>query len=91
MSYKVLSLIQTIFITLASISVFDFGFSLAQGNAGEGTDGIFFNNIMFETGGLIADILQDFTLWGEIQFWGYCFFIVAICQLIKSFKVKIDS
>lgn len=91
MGYKILSLIQSVFIFLAGISVFDYGFSIAQGNAGQGTDGILFNNIMFETGGFIADLLQDLTLWGDMQFWGICFIIVAIIQLIKSLTVNVDS
>ena len=90
MGYKGLSLIQTVFITLASISVFDYGFSTAEAAMGHGDDGILFNQIMFATDGLIGNIFQDLTLWGMIQFWGYCFLIVAICQLIKSMTVNVD-
>jgi len=85
MSYKGLSLIQTVFIAIAGISVFDYGFSELGTN-----DGIMINQILFSADGLIGNILQDITFWGMPQFWGYCFIIVAICQLIKSLTVNID-
>lgn len=90
MGYKGLSFVQTIFIFLASISVFDYGFGLAEAALGHGDDGILINKFLFTTQGLIGDLLQDLTLWGMMQFWGYCFFIVAICQLIKTFTVNVD-
>jgi len=88
MGYKGLSLIQTVFITLAGISVFDYGFATAEGPT---SDGIMFNQILFAADGLVGEILADLTLWGMIQFWGYCFIIVAMCQLIKSITVNVES
>ncbi|MFX0139615.1 MAG: hypothetical protein ACFFDN_38600 [Candidatus Hodarchaeota archaeon] len=85
MSYKVFSLIQVVFICLTAFSVLDYGYGSDITPIG---DGLFFNKIMFDETGIIGGILKDFDLWGMLQFWAYCFFIVALCQLIKAFKVK---
>ncbi|MFX0181477.1 MAG: hypothetical protein ACFE95_00245 [Candidatus Hodarchaeota archaeon] len=87
MSYKVLSLIQVVFICLTAFSVLDYGYLLTTG-ATPNDDSLFFNKIMFDDEGLIGGILKDIDFWGMLQFWSYCFFIVAICQLIKAFTVK---
>lgn len=87
MSYKIMSLIQVAFISLAAISVFDYGFTLAEGGSNN-SDGIMFNKILFGDDEPLG-FLKDVTLWGELQFWAYCFIIVAICQLIKAFTVKL--
>jgi hypothetical protein len=84
MSYKVLSLIQVVFICLTAFSVLDFGYESTTGDS----DGLVFNTIMFDDEGLIGGILKDIDFWDMFQFWAYCFFIVAICQLIKAFTVK---
>lgn len=84
MSYKVLSLIQVVFICLTAFSVLDYGYVLTTGDS----DGLVFNKIMFDEEGLIGEILKDIDFWGMLQFWAYCFFIVAICQLTKAFTVK---
>lgn len=90
MSYKSLSIIQVFFIALAAISVFDFGYIWTVDPLGtEDNDGILFNKILFdEDEGIIGPIFKDIDFWGVIQFWAYCFFIVAICQLIKALTVK---
>ncbi len=88
MSYKILSLVQVVFISLAAISVFDYGFTIAEGGVAGNNDGIMFNKILFGDDGPLG-FLKDVTLWGELQFWAYCFLIVAICQLIKALTVKI--
>jgi hypothetical protein len=79
MGYKSLSLIQVVFITLAAISVLDYGYTLRVG------DGLIFNEFMFDPDtGIIGPILKDIDFWGVIQFWAYCFFVVAACQLGKA-------
>ncbi len=90
MSYKSLSIIQVIFISLVAISVLDFGYVSTVDPLGiEDSDGLFFNKILFDRDeGIIGPILKDIDFWGMMQFWAYCFFIVAICQLIKAFTVK---
>jgi hypothetical protein len=81
MGYRSLSLIQVVFITLCAISVLDYGYTLESGQS----DGLLFNKIMFdETDGILGPIFKDIDFWGEIQFWAYCFFIVAACQLGKA-------
>jgi hypothetical protein len=91
MGYKTLSIIQFVFIALAAISVFDYGYIMTVDPLGlQDNDGILFNKIMFDKDdGIIGPIFKDIDFWGVIQFWAYCFFIVAICQLIKALTVKI--
>jgi hypothetical protein len=85
MSYKVFSLIQVIFIFFVAFSMLDYGYMATAGEP----DGLLFNKIMFDTtDGIIGELLKDIDFWGMFQFWGYCFLIVAICQLIKAFTVK---
>jgi hypothetical protein len=67
--------------------VLDYGYILTTDVTGD-SDGLVFNKIMFDDEGLIGGILKDIDFWGMLQFWAYCFFIVAICQLIKAFTVK---
>ena len=90
MGYRTLSLIQVVFITLAAISVLDFGYTREVDPLGiENSDGLFFNKIMFDPDdGLIGPIFKDIDFWGVIQFWAYCFFIVAGCQLGKALGSK---
>ena len=47
-------------------------------------DGLIFNQFMFSTEGIVGDLLKDIDFWGMMQFWAYCFFAVAICQLFKA-------
>ncbi|MHA1946649.1 MAG: hypothetical protein ACXAC6_18085 [Candidatus Hodarchaeales archaeon] len=89
MGYRSLSLIQVVFITLAAISVLDFGYTQQVDPLGiNNSDGLFFNKIMFDEDGLIGPILKDIDFWGAIQFWAYCFFVVAACQLGKALGSK---
>ena len=90
MGYRSLSLIQVVFITLAAISVLDFGYTQQVDPLGlNDSDGLFFNKIMFDPDdGLIGPILKDIDFWGHIQFWAYCFFVVAACQLGKALGSK---
>jgi hypothetical protein len=85
MSYKILSIIQVVFIFLLAFSWIDLGYVAASGQA----DGLIFNSILFQPDGLIYEILKDIDFWGMYQFWGYCLLVVAICQLIKVFTVDI--
>jgi hypothetical protein len=86
MGYRSLSLIQVVFITLAAISVLDYGYTLKVDPIGlNDSEGLFFNKIMFDPdNGIIGPILKDIDFWGVIQFWAYCFFVVAACQLGKA-------
>ncbi len=85
MGYKSLSLIQVVFITLAAISDMDYGYTIDAGQP----DGLFFNKIMFdEEDGILGPIFKDIDFWGVIQFWAYCFFVVAACQLGKALGSK---
>ena len=84
-NYKLLSIVQVIFISLTAFSILDYGYQLTANPSG---DGLFFNKIFFDGDGLIGSILKDFDFWGMLQFWAYCFFIVAICQLIKAYTVR---
>jgi hypothetical protein len=90
MGYRSLSLIQVVFIILAAISVLDFGYTQAVDPLGiNNDDGLFFNKIMFDSDdGIIGPIFKDIDFWGAIQFWAYCFFIVAFCQLGKALGSK---
>jgi len=83
--YKLLSIIQVIFISLTAFSILDYGYQLTSDPLG---DGLLFNMVFFDSDGLIGSILKDFDFWGMLQFWAYCFFIVAICQIIKAFTVS---
>ncbi|MHA1966660.1 MAG: hypothetical protein ACW964_02545 [Candidatus Hodarchaeales archaeon] len=82
MGYKSLSLVQVVFIALCAFSVLDYG--MQTSNPIDFADGLFFNQFMFTPDGIVGDLLKDIDLWGMIQFWAYCFFIVAICQLFKA-------
>lgn len=83
MGYKTLSLIQFIFIFFCALSLLDYGYVTTSGEA----DGLVFNKAFFDTtDGIIGPIFEDFDFWGMVQFWAYCFFIVAICQLLKAMQ-----
>jgi hypothetical protein len=82
MGYKSLSLVQVVFIAICAFSILDYGVQLT--NPIDFSDGLIFNDIMFSDDGLIGDILKDIDFWGIFQFWAYCFFIVALCQLLKA-------
>ncbi len=82
MGYKSLSLIQVVFIALCAFSVLDF--SVTAANPIDFADGLFFNQFMFTTDGIVGDIFKNHDFWGTMQFWAYCFFVVAICQLFKA-------
>lgn len=86
MSYKIYSLVQVVFISLCAFSVLDYGVQLT--NPIDFADGLIFNQFMFTPDGLIGDLFKDIDLWGMLQFWAYCFFIVAICQLLKALGSK---
>ncbi|MFX0117485.1 MAG: hypothetical protein ACFFB3_23260 [Candidatus Hodarchaeota archaeon] len=79
--YKTLSLIQTAFIILTALSVFDLGYS------GSVEKGIWFNHVLFHLDKL-PDFVKDSPFWGEFQFWGYSFAIVAICQILKVVPIE---
>jgi hypothetical protein len=87
MGYKTLSLIQVVFIALAAFSVLDFAYTTKTDPIGTG-DGLLFNKLFFEDDGLFG-FLSDFEFWGTMHFWAYCFFIVAICQLVKALTVRV--
>ncbi len=71
-----LSMIQGVAILLTAISVFDFGY------ANYVDRGIWFNFVLFETQD--PTFLSKNTFWDIFQFWGYCFIVVAISQILKS-------
>lgn len=79
--YRVLSLIQTCAIFISALSVFDLGYS------GTVERGIWFNHVLFHLEAL-PEVVKDSPFWGEFQFWGYCFAIVAICQILKIIPVE---
>ncbi len=82
MGYKSLSLVQVVFIALCAFSILDYGMTLT--NPVDFADGLIFNQFMFTTEGVVGDLFKDIDFWGMIQFWAYCFFAVAICQLFKA-------
>ncbi len=83
MGYKSLSLIQFVFIFLCAFSLFDYGYAQTSGEA----DGLVFNKLLFDVDdGVIGPIFDGIDFWGIFQFWAYCFFIVAICQLLKALQ-----
>ncbi len=82
MSYKILSIVQFVFIFLCAFSILDF--ALLSTNPVDFADGLFFNQFMFTTDGLIGDLFKNHDFWGLYQFWSYCFFVVAFCQLFKA-------
>ncbi|MHA1942121.1 MAG: hypothetical protein ACXACP_10385 [Candidatus Hodarchaeales archaeon] len=83
MGYKSLSLIQFIFIFLCAFSLLDFGYVQTSGEV----DGLVFNKLLFDTNdGIIGPLFDGIDFWGIIQFWAFCFFIVAICQLLKALQ-----
>ncbi|MFQ5980863.1 MAG: hypothetical protein ACE5OZ_22220 [Candidatus Heimdallarchaeota archaeon] len=79
--YRVLSLIQTVAIFISALSVFDMGYS------GTVERGIWFNHVLFHLNEL-PEFAKESPFWGEFQFWGYCFAIVAICQILKAFPLE---
>ncbi|MCE7735640.1 MAG: hypothetical protein GPJ54_12225 [Candidatus Heimdallarchaeota archaeon] len=70
-SYKTLSILQSLVIFLCGLSVFDFGYGVANLD-----DGIGFNKFLFDN--------SDSDFWNGIVFWGYCIIVVGILQLVKS-------
>ena len=82
MGYKSLSIIQFVFIALCAFSVLDLAVQTA--NPLDFADGLVFNQFMFTTEGIVGDIFKNHDFWGMMQFWAYCFFAVAICQLLKA-------
>ncbi len=79
--YLILSSIQTFFILITAISVFDLGYS------GHVSKGLYFNHVLFHLEEL-PKLITDSPFWGEFQFWGYCFFIVAVCQIMKALPIE---
>ena len=73
MNYKIYSLVQSLIIFICGLSVVEYGTNFFN-LTGDGLSLI--NSWIFDNGG---------TFWNEIVFWGYCFIIVAIVQLLKSF------
>jgi hypothetical protein len=76
-NYKNLSLIQSFFIFITAISIFDMGYS------GDVNKGIWFNHVLFHVDSM-PSFLKDTPFWGEFQFWGYNFIIVTACQVLKA-------
>ncbi len=83
LSYKELSLIQAGCIILTAISVFDMGFANHDKPFKTTDKGLWFNHTLFHLEELPSFITES-AFWGEFQFWGYCFLIVAICQVLKA-------
>ena len=68
---KAFSIVQGIVILLNGISIFDYGY---ESNSDD-LEGIGFNEALFD----------DPTEWWNIfSFWGYCFLIVGLMQLLKA-------
>ncbi len=68
-NYKQYSIVQFIFILVTGLSVLDFGLVADDQDFG-------FNEFLFED--------SDTVWWSIWVVWGYCFIIVAICQLLKA-------
>jgi len=73
-------LVQAFFILITAISVFDLGY------CDHVNKGIWFNHVLFHLDQL-PDSVKNSAFWGEFQFWGYCFAIVALCQIMKVFPI----
>ncbi len=68
---KAFSIVQGIVILLNGLSIFDYGYAL---NHDEGKD-IGFNEALFD---------DPSEWWNIFSFWGYCFLIVGLMQLLKA-------
>ena len=86
LDYKNLSLIQVVFILATALSVFDMGYSNNTEPFITTDKGLWFNHVLFHLDQL-PDFVKNSAFWGEFQFWGYCFAIVAICQLLKAITI----
>ena len=76
MSYKLLSFIQSIFIILCGVSVLDYGLApLSTYGSDFG-----FNEMLFKE--------SDSEWWSVIVFWGYCFLVVGVLQLLKALSAE---
>ncbi|MHA2251745.1 MAG: hypothetical protein ACXAD7_15380 [Candidatus Kariarchaeaceae archaeon] len=73
-NYKLFTIIQSIAILLVGISVFDYGYAVAENILT--SDGIGFNDALFSEDGS--------EWWSMVVFWGYGFLIVGIVQLLKA-------
>jgi len=78
--YRRLSLIQSIAIFFCGISVFDLGLSESY------PKGILVNHLLFHLKNQPTALTYN-PFWGEFQFWGYCFILVAFCQILKIYQV----
>ncbi|MHA2363760.1 MAG: hypothetical protein ACXAC7_07365 [Candidatus Hodarchaeales archaeon] len=91
MGYKTLSLIQAVFIILTAISVLDFAYTLSRTGTTD-DEGLIFNKTLFSSqDGILKSLYENDATkdwWGIYHFWAYCFFAVAIIQIIKAFTVK---
>ena len=74
MANKVLSIVQSIAILLTGLLVFEFGYS--SGHPDGDDFGI--------TEGIFSDDPSEW--WNTIVFWGYCFIVVGLLQLVKSLQ-----
>ncbi|MHA1910267.1 MAG: hypothetical protein ACTSYA_01110 [Candidatus Kariarchaeaceae archaeon] len=73
MSYKLLSFIQSIFITICGVSVLDWGLAFETEDFG-------FNEMLFDN--------SDSVWWSIYVFWGYCFIVVGILQFLKALSAE---
>ncbi|MHA2090806.1 MAG: hypothetical protein ACW98K_08095 [Candidatus Kariarchaeaceae archaeon] len=68
---KAFSIVQGIVIILNGISIFDNGYAAN----GDDPDGIGFNKALFD---------DPSEWWNIFSFWGYCFLVVGLMQLLKA-------
>lgn len=91
MGYKTLTIIQMIFIILVGFSLVDLG--VANGQEVENpldpdNKGLFLNDQLFSTDGIIGGILEDLDqFWNIYAYWSYCLLAVAILQILKATSV----
>ncbi|MHA2090805.1 MAG: hypothetical protein ACW98K_08090 [Candidatus Kariarchaeaceae archaeon] len=74
-SYKAATLIQAILIIVVGYSIVDFGYALQLVTEDKH---LYLNDALFSDDG------SEF--WNGYAFWAYCFFVVAILQILKDEK-----
>ena len=77
MAYKVLTVLQSIFILICGISVLDLAVDFG------------FNNALFGADNALG-LTSTSGWWNIFAFWGYCFLLVGLFQLIKGLTHKSD-
>ena len=81
MAYRILSIIQSLFIAVCGVSVLDLGLAFDD-ILSDSTSGFGFNELLFGN--------SESLWWSFMSFWAYCFFAVALLQIIKAIAYKKD-